>query len=165
MLEDLLIAYRVPVFQRRAKRALTSHPKFYFFDAEVFRAIRPRGPLDPVEETDGAAVETLVAQDLRAVNNNLQLGYSMSFWRTRDGHEVDFVMYGERGLIAIEVKRRSRYTDSDLNGLRALGQDYPVAERYLFYGGDRAYKVDGIHVLPLARALPTLPTILHADAL
>ena len=46
ILEDLLIAVRLPVFAKRAKRRVVAHPKFYFFDAGVFQAIRPRGPLD-----------------------------------------------------------------------------------------------------------------------
>jgi uncharacterized protein len=163
LLEDLLIAFRLPVFQRRAKRELTAHPKFYFFDAGVFRAIRPKGPLDPVAEIDGAAIETLVAQELRAINDSLQLGYELSFWRTRSGQEVDFVLYGERGLIAIEVKRSSRYREQDLSALRTFGDDYPMASRFLFYGGDRDYEVDGIRVMSLARALPDLPTILSAQ--
>ena len=164
LLGDLLIAFRLPVFQRRAKRALTTHPKFYFFDAGVYRAIRPKGALDPVEEIDGAAIETLVAQELRAINDSLELGYAMSFWRTSAGQEVDFVLYGERGLVAIEVKRSSRYNERDLASLRTFGEDYPMAERYLMYGGERTYEADGIRVVPLAQALPMLPTILHADA-
>lgn len=50
LLEDLLIAVRLPVFSRRAKRKMTVHPKFYYFDAGVYQAIRPRGPLDSAEE-------------------------------------------------------------------------------------------------------------------
>ena len=49
ILENLLIAVRLPVFTRRAKRRLVAHPKFYFFDAGVFRAIRPRGPLESMQ--------------------------------------------------------------------------------------------------------------------
>ena len=41
ILEDLLIATRLPVFRRRAKRALVAHAKLYFFDAGVFRSLRP----------------------------------------------------------------------------------------------------------------------------
>lgn len=162
LLEDLLLAFRLRVFQRRAKRELTMHPKFYFFDAGVYRAIRPSGPLDPIEEIDGPAIETLVAQELRAVNDGLQLGYEMSFWRTRSGQEVDFVMYGEHGLVAIEVKRSSRFRDSELSSLRAFASDYPEAKCYFLYGGDRHYTVDGIRILPIATALLELPTILTA---
>ena len=42
ILEDLLIAKRIPVFSRRAKRALVAHTKFYFFDCGVYRSLRPR---------------------------------------------------------------------------------------------------------------------------
>jgi predicted AAA+ superfamily ATPase len=43
VLEDLLLAFRLPVFTRRASRDLSQHPKFNFFDAGVFRSLRPRG--------------------------------------------------------------------------------------------------------------------------
>lgn len=46
IVEDLLLAFRVPVFTRRAKRATVAHPKFFFFDTGVFRSLRPHGPLD-----------------------------------------------------------------------------------------------------------------------
>jgi predicted AAA+ superfamily ATPase len=32
ILEDLLLAFRLPAFTKRAKRHLSSHPKFYYFD-------------------------------------------------------------------------------------------------------------------------------------
>jgi len=41
VLDDLLLSFRVPVFSRRAKRHLISHPKFYYFDSGVFRSLRP----------------------------------------------------------------------------------------------------------------------------
>jgi len=50
ILEDLLLGFRLPVFQRRAQRQLVQHQKFFFFDAGVFRSLRPRGPLDAPEE-------------------------------------------------------------------------------------------------------------------
>jgi uncharacterized protein len=104
----------------------------------------------------------LVAQELRATNVNLGLGYELHFWHSRDHREIDFVLYGERGLVAIEVKRASTYRESDLATLRTFRDDYPMAECSLFYGGARAYEVDGIRVLPLERALRELPSILGA---
>src|SRR6185436_4651152 len=125
--------------------------------AGVYRAMRPRGPLDVVEEIDGAALETLVMQELRATNENLGLGYEMFCWHTRDHREVDFVLYGERGLVAIEVKRSGFFRDADLATLRLFRSDYPSARCALFYGGTRAYEIDGIRVLPVNRALVELP--------
>jgi len=160
LLDDLLLSVRLPVFTRRAKRPMTTHTKFYFFDAGVYRALRPRGPLDSAEEIDGPAIETLVLQELRATNDNHGLGYQLFHWHTRDHREVDFVLYGERGLVAVEVKRTSRLRQEDLATLRLLGEDYPMARRVLLYGGAREYAVDGIRVLPLGSALPQLRTLL-----
>ena len=60
--EDRLLGYRLPVFQRRAKRQLMQHQKFDVFDTGVFRSLRPRGPLDAPEEIDGPSLEGLAAQ-------------------------------------------------------------------------------------------------------
>jgi len=50
ILEDLLIGYMLPPFTKRAKRRLVNHPKFYYFDPGVFRAIRLMGPYDQPQE-------------------------------------------------------------------------------------------------------------------
>ena len=92
ILEDLLLGFRLPVFQRRAQRQLVQHQKFFFFDAGVFRSLRPRGPLDAPEEIEGLALESLVAQHLRALCQLRANGTQLSFWRTRAGLEVDFVV-------------------------------------------------------------------------
>lgn len=161
ILDDLLLGVRLPVFSRQAQRATTTHPKFFFFDAGVYRALRPRGPLDSAAEIDGAALETLLLQEVRAHNDAGNLGYDLSFWRTRAGEEVDLVAYGERGLLAFEVKRTDRLRPDDLRGLRLFREEYPPARLFLVYGGDRAYVEGDIQVLPFAQAIRTLPTLLH----
>lgn len=160
ILEDLLISVRIPVFARRAKRRLAAHPKFYFFDAGVFRAIRPKGPLDAPEEALGIALETLVLQHLRATNEYGSLGYGLYCWRTAAGDEVDFVLYGERGMRAFEVKSSARLREEDFRGLHRLGEDYPAARRYLLYPGARRWHERGVDVLPLNEALPRLAALL-----
>lgn len=157
ILDDLLLAVRIPAFTRRARRDLAQHAKFYFFDCGVYRAIRPRGPLDSEAEIDGAALETLVLQELRAANDAARLGYQLHHWRTRDGKEVDFVLYGERGLHAIEVKRGDRLRDGDLDAIRLFVADYPEATATVVYGGDKAWYDGPIRVEPVEVALGALP--------
>ena len=164
VLEDLLLAWRLPAFTRRAARRVTGHPKFFLFDAGVYRRIRPRGPLDRPEEAEGAGWETLVQQEVRAVNDYEGLGYALSYWRTTAGAEVDLVAYGERGLLAFEVKRTGRLRREDGAGLRQFARDYPPAKCFLLYGGDRREYQAGIEVWPLAEALRCLPSILAAGA-
>lgn len=161
ILEDLLLASRLPVFTRRARRRTTAHPKFYLFDAGVFRAIRPKGPLDRPEEIDGAALETLIFQELRAINENYRMGYELYYWRTSNRQEVDFVLYGEQGLIAIEVKRTSTVRPREMSGLKAFLKDYPMAKPLLLYGGPHHLFEKGIEFIPLEKAIKNLPDILN----
>ena len=160
ILEDLLIAVRLPVFSRKAKRKLISQTKFYFFDVGVYRSIRPVGPLDSDAEIDGPALETLVLQELRAVNDHHGLDYRIHFWRTRSGLEVDFVLYGPNGLLAIEVKRSTQIQSRDTRSLREFRKDYPPAQCFVFYGGPSPLYLDGVTVLPIERALRDLRRIL-----
>lgn len=159
ILEDLLLAHRVPVFTKRARRRMVSHPKFYFFDAGVYRAIRPKGPLDRPEEIEGTALETLVFQELLAVNDLYRLGYELYYWRTSNGLEVDFVLYGEAGLVAIEVKRAAKIRNKEFKGLKAFAKDYPMASLYMFYGGETKMYVDNITLIPIKEALGELPVL------
>jgi uncharacterized protein len=160
ILDDLLLSVRLPVFTKRAKRKLVSHPKFYFFDAGVFRALRPKGPLDSADALDGLALETLVFQELRAINSNFHLGYDLFFWRSIQGHEVDFVLYGERGLKAFEVKKSDRLRSDDFNGLLEFKADYPVADLKMLYGGRKRYFEGPVEVVPLEEFFREIPHLL-----
>ncbi|MBI5610565.1 MAG: ATP-binding protein [Deltaproteobacteria bacterium] len=164
ILEDLLLAVRLPPFTRRATRRLALHPKLFFFDVGVFRTLRPKGPLDRPAEIAGAALEGLVWQELRAVNDLHNLGYTLHFWRTATGHEVDFVLYGERGLHAIEVKHSGAVRPADLVGLQAFCTDYPEATATLLYMGERPEQHGNVAVLPVAQALPRLAELLGSEA-
>lgn len=156
VLEDLLLAFRVPVFSRRAKRHLSVHPKFYWFDAGVFRSARPAGPLDRPEEIAGAALEGLVAQHLRAWIAYSGAEAALFFWRTKAGTEVDFVVYGASGFWALEVKAARRVQPADLRGLLAFRADYPQARAALLYAGDEPLVVRDIPCLPVTSFLRAL---------
>ena len=83
---------------------MSAHPKFCLVDAGLFRSLRPIDPFDRPEELAGAALEGLVAEHLRTWIAYAKTRDTLSYWRTRSGSEVDFVLYGESGLYALEVK-------------------------------------------------------------
>jgi predicted AAA+ superfamily ATPase len=161
ILDDLLLSRKLPVFAKRARRRMAAHLKFFFFDAGVYRTLRPKGPLDRPEEIDGSALETLVFQEICAVNDNWGLGYDLYYWRTASNLEVDFILYGEKGFYAIEVKRARTIRQRELSGLKAFLKDYPMAKGYLFYGGDRRMYQDGIELIPVSDGIRTLPMLLN----
>jgi len=148
ILEDILLAARMQVFSKRAKRALISHPKFYLFDTGIFRALRPKGPLDNPHEIDGAALEGLVFQHLKAWNAYQNNPFEIYFWRSRSGVEVDFILYGRKGIYAIEVKNTDKIRSDDTRSLREFRRDYPSSYLiFLYRGKDRLFR-DGILCFP-----------------
>ena len=96
------------MFQRRSERQLVQHQKFFFFDLGAFRSLRPRGPLDTPQEIERLALETLVAQHLRAFVQLRRQGATLSFWCIRAG---------------LEVKRSARIDKRALAALHAYGVD------------------------------------------
>jgi predicted AAA+ superfamily ATPase len=156
ILEDLLLAFRLPVFTRRAKRELAAHPKFFFFDTGVFRANRPSGPLDAPAEIAGAALESLVAQHLRAWCDYSDGNHHLYYWQTRSKAEVDFVVYGESNLHALEVKNTAQVRPEDLRGLKSFAEDFPESRRWLLYRGKERLLRDGIFCVPCEEFLRQL---------
>lgn len=156
ILEDLLLAFILPVFTRRAQRALISHPKFYFFDTGVFRSLRPQGPMDKEKEIEGPALEGLVAQHLRAWVLSQKQSHQFAFWRTQTKLEVDFIIYGPRGFWAIEVKRASDLSPGDVKGLNAFGEEYPEATCFILYNGKQKMVYRGLLCIPVTEFLLAL---------
>jgi len=156
ILEDLLLGFRLSVFTKRAQREVAAHPKFYFFDAGVFRANRPTGPLDSPAELDGAALEGLVAQHLRAWCDYSTGRHELHYWQTRSRVEVDFIVYGESGLYAVEVKSSRQVRPEDLRALENFSEDYPQSRRYLLYRGKERLKRNGVMCLPCEEFLLAL---------
>lgn len=156
IMEDLLLAFKVPIFTRRAQRQAAAHPKFFLFDAGIFRSLRPHGPLDRPEEISGAALEGLVAQHLRAWIAYTDAGDALFYWRTRSGVEVDLIVYGDSGFWAIEVKNSATVRSADVRALRTFSADYPECEPLLLYRGADRLEVGGIRCLPVEAFLEGL---------
>jgi predicted AAA+ superfamily ATPase len=129
-------------------------------DVGVYRTLRPMGPLDAPEEVDGIALETLFLQELIALNSALDFGYKIFYWRTSNGREVDFVLYGPKGLLAFEIKRTSRITSAMLGGLKSFLADYPMAKTYFVYMGTRRMYEDKIEIVPVLEILKNLRPVL-----
>lgn len=156
ILEDLLLAFRIPVFTKRAKRATVRHPKFYYFDAGVYRSLRPKGSLDRPEEIEGAALEGLVAQHLVAWNAYRNEANNIYYWRTRSGTEVDFIVYGPEVFWAVEVKNTARVRDDDIRPLLAFKEEYSESQAFFLYRGKERMLRKDILCLPCAEFLQKL---------
>jgi predicted AAA+ superfamily ATPase len=163
ILEDTLLTFRLPAFESRLRVRERRHPKLYWVDPGLPRAMkRQLGP--PTAEEVGSLFEGWVASLLVSYRDYRDAFDDWFYWAPGKGStvETDFLLRRGRDLIAIEVKSSRRVGDEDLRGLRALGELREVQRRLVVYRGDRRLETsDGIAILPVAAFLREI----EADAL
>ena len=149
ILEDTLLAYRLPAFEGRLRVKERSHPKLYWIDSGVMRAAK-RQLTPPGAEESGALFEGLVGLLLKACKELSLIDYDqLYYWAAADAKaEVDFLVGRGDGYTAVEVKRAPRISSGQLSGLRAIQGLKGLDRRLLVYAGERDYMTeDGIEVL------------------
>jgi predicted AAA+ superfamily ATPase len=137
----------VEPFKRRQERQVISKAaKFYLFDVGVAGAITRRHVTEPRGEQFGRALEHFILMEILAHRSYEELDYNVSFWRTKTGLEVDFVL--GRGEVALEVKGSDRVDATDLRPLRAFVEEHRP-KMAIVVCTERARRVhDGIQLVP-----------------
>ena len=152
ILEDTLLAYRLPAYETRTRVRERKRPKLYWVDPGVVRAVkRQLGP--PTAEERGSLLESWVATTLQAHAEVQELYDQLAYWAPHQSAvEVDFLLQRGAELLAIEVKATSRYHTSLLKGLLALGPLPGLVRRILVYTGERSFRSsDGVEIWPAQR--------------
>ncbi|MBI5526106.1 MAG: ATP-binding protein [Deltaproteobacteria bacterium] len=156
ILVDTLLGRFLEPFRKRKKRQnITATPKFYLFDVGVAAGLAKRVIQTNRGAEFGKAFEHLIFMELCAYRSYFEKDFDMSYWRTKDGHEVDFVLNG--GEVAIEVKGSESVSPVDLTGLAAFKEEFPP-RRSLVVSQDPAPRLlaSGIEVLPWRKFLTDL---------
>lgn len=155
ILNDTLVGFYLPAFNRSIRKSQLKHPKFYLFDVGVARAIRGELTLDLAPHTGayGRCFEHFIIQQIVALNDYHETGWRLSYLRTKDDNEVDLVIErpGEQ-LLFIEIKSSNRPEDLNLNSFRSLAKD-ANAQAIIICTADRALELDGIRALPWRQCL------------
>jgi len=130
MLQDTLIVFFLPSFARSKRKSIIQHPKFYFFDTGVLRAVRKELTLvlQPRTERYGVYFEHFVINELMRFNHHNKLDCSFYFYRTGSGQEVDLIIEKPgKVLVAVEIKARDRVDKNDFKGLYHFKKSFPQA--------------------------------------
>lgn len=158
ILEDTLLARRLPAYEARLRVRERKHPKLYWIDPGLVRAVKKQ--LGPVaEEEKGALLEGWVFTLLRAYAEERELYEEVSYWAPLQARrtEVDFLLRRGGDHLALEVKSARRVSSAHLAGLRAVGELRGMVRRIVVYLGDRTLRTEeGIEIWPLERFLESL---------
>ncbi len=158
ILEDTLLTCRLPAYEARLRVRERKHPKLYWVDPGLVRAVKRRlGPVAPEER--GPLLEGWVLTLLRAYAEERRLYEEIFYWAPAQagGVEVDFLLRRGDELLAIEVKSASRPPGARHSGLRAIAELAGVVRRILVYGGERVLRTEeGVEVWPVTRLVEAL---------
>ncbi|MBO4737967.1 MAG: ATP-binding protein [Bacteroidales bacterium] len=129
ILEDTLMGYMVPAFTKKIKRRLVQSPKFYFFDIGVVNFLIHRKEIVRGTTEYGHAFEHFIIQEIIAYIGYTRNENQLSYWRTKDGVEVDAII-GDAKL-AIEIKSVENVQNKHLKGLRTFATEHPDCRRMI----------------------------------
>lgn len=148
ILYDTLIAYEVLPYAKSKKRnILQKTPKFYLFDTGVLNQISGQEIQTIAGPVGGQLFEHWVLMELIAYRGYQERDYSIFYWRTRTGLEVDFILGDAQ--IAIEVKLSKHVKSSELKGLKAFSEEHTESKCYVVsFDPEIRTLANGITVLP-----------------
>lgn len=147
ILIDTLLAIRVePYKKRQSRQVITKASRYYLFDVGVAGSLTKRHIAEQKGAEFGKAFEHFLLMEIVAYRSYTDRDFTINFWRTKSGLEVDFVL--GMGEIAIEVKGAARIDKKDMNGLQAFAQAYPP-KRSIVVCNEKEKRLHGkIEILP-----------------
>ena len=146
ILSDTLIGEMLEPWRGGKKRKPASAGKFYFFDNGVKNALAGIRSLAAGSEQFGKSLEHLVYCELRAWLDYSRDDRALSFWRTSDGKEVDFIVGDD---IAVEVKSAVMPEARHLKGLVALADEGVFRHRIMACLAPAPRELNGMEILPI----------------
>jgi uncharacterized protein len=165
ILEDTLLASRVPAIPLGIRTKETTHPKFFLFDTGVARAAAGlvREQVDPVWK--GFAFEALLAHEIRGRAVLADKDRPLFHYSVSGSFDIDFLVQtrpktlsAPPQFVAIEAKLGRRFKPSWAAGLRTLLTECGsrITRGIIVYFGTDRLEVDGIDVLPVTTFLNEL---------
>jgi predicted AAA+ superfamily ATPase len=153
ILIDTLLGFELPSYSTSTKRKSIDTAKFYFFDIGVVRTLRRLPPIVSESADFGEFFEHFIFLELKAWIDYRHPSTRLSYWRSKSGYEVDFVLNDE---VAIEVKAATIAQDKHLAGLHALDEEGRRMRSYLVCREERPRRMGNVDILPWREFLERL---------
>lgn len=151
ILEDTLVGFLLLPYYKSLRKRLIKHPKFYFFDTGVQRAIAGKLSISLEKGTRdyGRIFEHFIIAEIIRIAEYKEKDFEFSFYRTESGAEVDLIIETpENNIYAIEIKATSEPDSSDCNGLRSFAQVCKYAVLCCVSLAPRKRMLGNINILP-----------------
>ncbi len=132
LLQDTLVGHLLPAWTESKKRKALKTAKFYFFDPGVGNTLAEIRTIERNSNLYGKNFEQFICLELQAYLSYQRKKEQLTYWRTKNGQEVDFLL---GTTTAIEVKASTRVSSRDMKGLRYLAEEH-IFKNYLLVSQD-----------------------------
>lgn len=139
ILQDTLVGFNLPAWTKSKKRKAITTAKFYFFDIGVRNTLAGIKKIDPASELYGQAFEHFLILEIRAYLSYRRIKKEISYWRSKNGHEVDLIIGNE---VAIEIKSTKSVSDRNLKSLNYLAEE-KIIKHYIMLSQDTLERKQG----------------------
>lgn len=147
ILIDTLLAVRVEPYKKiQSRQIITKASKYYLFDVGVAGYLTKRHLVEQKGAEFGKAFEHFILMEIVAYRSYASKDFSINFWRTKSGLEVDFVL--GKGEVAIEIKGSGQVDKRDIYGLNAFTEAFS-SKKSILVCNEKEKRIHGkINMLP-----------------
>jgi predicted AAA+ superfamily ATPase len=145
LLETTNLFERLPAYTVSHATRLLKSPKAFLNDPGLAVFLSGYYDLNDLKKSReyGAYFKALIYHHLRLLTRLMTPSGRLSFWRTTDGVEVDFVVEHGRRVMAVEVKATDNPGYRDIAGLQTFLEWHPdAAAGLLLHGGKSIRRMD-----------------------
>ncbi len=147
ILVDTLLAVRIEPFKKsQIRQVISKASKYYLFDVGVAGFLTKRHLQEEKGEEFGKAFEHFILMEINAYRSYNSKTFSLNFWRTKSGLEVDFIL-GE-GEVVIEAKGARRVDKNNLKGLFAFREEHSPKRAIVVCNEKEKRLYKGIEIMP-----------------
>lgn len=159
ILESLFFCSRLYPFSENS----LDPPKFYLFDVGIFKTIHTKKSSMCNKDIDDISLETLLFQEISAINSYFNLGYELGYWTSPKGGEVNFIAKNSKNLFAFTLKNTTNPLIKDYEGLISFYEKHNNSKLYFVYTGDKHYVYNDIEIMPIEVLLQNLLKIMSSE--
>lgn len=150
ILEDTLIGFHLPSFEKSIRKQQRKASKFYFFDVGVRRSLERKinFPIDENSSDFGPTFEQWLVTEIYRLNQYSKKEFQLSYLLTKDGVEIDLILDRPNTKpAAIEIKSTQRIDSVDLSSFIEISKDIPKSESFVLSNDPVAKKIDNVWAL------------------
>ncbi|MDC0357499.1 AAA family ATPase [Oligoflexia bacterium] len=156
ILEDTLLGFHLPSYERSIRKQQKKSKRFYFFDTGVARVLAGRvdQPIQPKTFEYGQLFENFIVNEIYRLLTYAERQFKLSFLRVSETQEIDLIVEkGADEIYLCEIKSTDRVDDRYIQSLKTLAKDFTNPKLRLISNDPTTKQIGDVLALPWKEAL------------